>query len=160
MLLVSAVVVAIALINSSNNTQDQINASQRHFNSRIVVIEIRDAVRGRNAAYRLCSRQNAVRTYLRTEPTANSRLLRSGVPIMDCSPNLRGGAARPLAPQVERAFVAYFKDRGVVPLTCKGGFLPDTDANRLRSGPATPRRLCPWAATVPPPSAANKPLEP
>jgi hypothetical protein len=72
----------------------------------------------RATAYRLCSRNAVDRAFAQSFATPDERRALQGphrLPILDCSPNLEGKGAKPLAPSLQDEFVKRWKSRSLTP---------------------------------------------
>lgn len=92
----------------------------------------RDALR--EAAFRLCSRDMDNRAELHAAARERGDLVmfrrrERRLPILDCSPNLDGGAARRVPRPIAHRFVRLFAANRV-PLFCDGKTLTGTHAHR------------------------------
>jgi hypothetical protein len=150
--------VGFALYQQRNvrNQQKDINNNQRHIrqqNRMLSMLEKRDRINSYQTAYRFCSRINVDRaavhalvTQLRTDQHANQRTRdfakrylhklesEEGMPILDCDPNVKGGAARYWPPKQQKVFVRRWDKNELTNA--------DIGICKIRIGTLKPPRTC------------------
>jgi hypothetical protein len=108
-----------------SKAQSDIKRNQRRLDRQqamLAYLEKRDRINAYQTAFRFCSRINvdraAVHFYLGRAfgiRTLERLEERSGEPVLDCSPNVRGGSARYVGPREQRKFVRRWRQGRLTP---------------------------------------------